>query len=110
MPIETAADLSGNFFSLNDFAVTALYSQNYGQQVPINGIFDRQFMALDTGDGAVTGVSVTFTCRADDLVALLHGKARQVDQLTVDGERWRVVEPQADGTGMVLLVLQKDTP
>lgn len=109
MPIETAADRA-IFLSPGEFGVTALYSQNEGRGIAVNGIFDRQFMALDTGDGAVTGASVTFTCRADDLAPLLHGKARQGDQLTVDGERWRVVEPQADGTGMVVLVLQKDTP
>lgn len=109
MSIETAADRA-TFLSPAEFGVTAFYSQNYGQQVPINGIFDRQFLALDTGDGAVTGVSVTFTCRADDLAALLYGRARQGDHLTIEGERWRVVEPQADGTGMMVLVLQKDTP
>ncbi len=109
MPIETAADRT-IFLSPDEFGVTALYSQNYGPKVPLNGIFDRQFMALDTGDGAVTGVSVTFTCRTDDLAGLLYGKARQGDQLTIEGERWRVVEPQADGTGMLVLVLQKDSP
>lgn len=109
MPIETAADRAA-FFSADDFGVTAAYSQNEAPAISINGIFDRSFMAVDTGDGAVTGVSVSFTCRADDLSQLLHGRARQGDRLTIGGERWLVVEPQADGTGMVTLILQKESP
>lgn len=107
MAVESAADRA-IFVSPDDFGVTASYTQNEGTPVAINGIFDRSFMAIETGDGAVTGVSVTFTCRADDLEQLLYGKSRQGDRVTIDGDRWTVVEPQADGTGMVVLVLQKE--
>jgi len=107
MAVESAADRA-IFVSPDDFGVTASYTQNEGTPVPINGIFDRSFLAIETGDGSVTGVSVTFTCRADDLEPLLYGRARQGDRVTVDGENWTVVEPQSDGTGMVVLILQKE--
>lgn len=107
MPVETAEDRAV-FVSANDFGVTALYSQNHGPLLEIDGILDRQFLAVEAAEGAVTGAAVTFTCRSDDLTPLLYGKARQGDRLTIGDERWRVVEPQPDGTGMVVLVLQKD--
>lgn len=107
MPVESAADRAV-FLSANDFGVVAAYSQNEGRPVSITGIFDRSFLPIDTGEGVVTGVSVTFTCRTDDLKGLVYGKARQGDRLSIDGDRWLVIEPQPDGTGMVVLVLQKE--
>jgi len=107
MAVESAADRA-SFVSADDFGVTALYSQSHGPLFEIDGILDRQFLAIEAAEGAVTGVAVTFTCRSDDLASLLYGKARQGDRLTIGDERWRVVEPQSDGTGMVVLVLQKD--
>lgn len=106
MAVETAVDRA-IFVNADDFGVVAQYSQNEGVAVPITGIFDRQHLAVDTDHGAVSGLAVTFLCRADDLALLRMGKALQGDLLTIDGDRWRVVEPQSDGTGMVNLILQK---
>jgi hypothetical protein len=94
------------FVSAKDFGVVALYSQNDGPETAVTGIFDRQHLAIEAGEAAVTGVSVTFICRADDLAQLTYKRARQDDRLTISGERWRVVEAQPDGTGMVVLVLR----
>lgn len=106
MPVESAADRL-TFVSVDDFGVNAAYSQNDALEVTIPGIFDRQHLAIEAGDGAVTGFAVTFTCRADDLAQLPFQRALQGDWLTIDGERWMVVEPQPDGTGMVMLLLRK---
>lgn len=106
MPVESAADRAV-FVSPMEFGVWAAYSQNQGRELAINGVFDRSFLAIDAGDGTVTGASVTFTCRSEDLSRLAYGRPRQGDRLTIEGERWHVVEPQADGTGMVTLILQK---
>lgn len=107
MPVETAADRLV-FVSAKDFGVVAKYSQNENAEIDVPGIFDRQHLAVDAADASVSGFVVTFMCRADDLTQLTFGKPRQDDRLTIDGERWRVVEPQPDGTGMVMLVLRKD--
>lgn len=106
MPVESAADRL-IFVSADDFGVEAAYTQNEAPEITIPGIFDRQHLAIEAGDGAVTGFAVTFTCRADDLAALPFARAMQGDWLTIDGERWMVVEPQPDGTGMVVLLLRK---
>lgn len=106
MPVESAADRL-NFLSANDFGVSALYAQATGPAITLTGIFDRQHLAIEASDAAVTGFAVTFTCRADDLALLMFGRAQQGDELTIDGERWMVVEPQPDGTGMVMLILRK---
>jgi hypothetical protein len=106
MPVESAADRL-TFVSVDDFGVEAAYSQNDAMVVTIPGIFDRQHLAIEAGDAAVTGFSVTFTCRADDLAQLPLQRSQQGDWLTIDGERWIVVEPQPDGTGMVVLLLKK---
>ena len=108
MPVESAADRA-MFLSVEDFGVVAAYSQNEAPEVAISGIFDRQHLAIDAGEAAVTGLAVTFTCRADDLAQLTFGRALQDDRLRIGAERWRVVEAQPDGTGMVLLLLRKDT-
>jgi hypothetical protein len=105
--IETIADRLV-FVSAKDFGVTARYSQNEGLEIDVPGIFDRQHMAVDAADASVSSFIVTFLCRADDLRHLTFGKPRMDDRLTIEGERWRVVEPQPDGTGMVMLVLRKE--
>jgi len=104
--IESATDRL-IFLSADDFGVTATYQPEVGADIAITGIFDRQHMPIDANEGGVTGFSVAFTCRADDLARLLLGRAVQGDQLVIAGERWMVVEPQADGTGMVVLILRK---
>lgn len=106
MSVESAADRLV-FVSADDFGVTVTYQQQVGPDVEITGIFDRQHLAIEAGEAAVTGFAVTFTCRADDLALLMFNAARQGDQLVVTGERWTIVESQPDGTGMVVLLLKK---
>jgi hypothetical protein len=106
MPVESAANRL-TFLSADEFGVQAAYSQNDAPEVLVSGIFDRQHLAIEAGEAAVSGFAVTFTCRADDLAGLPFGKALQGDWLTIGGERWTVFEPQPDGTGMVTLLLRK---
>lgn len=106
MPVETAADRL-TFLSASDFGVSATYMQATGPSITIPGILDRQHLAVDASEAAVTGFAVTFTCRADDLAQLMFGRAQQGDEIMIGAERWEVVEPQPDGTGMVMLILRK---
>lgn len=106
MSVESAADRL-TFLSTDDFGVTATYQQQVGPDIEITGIFDRQHLAVEAGESAVTGFAVTFTCRADDLAQLMFNAARQGDQLVIGGERWVIVEAQPDGTGMAVLLLKK---
>ena len=107
MPVESSADRAV-FLAAADFGIVAAYSQNEGPEVQVVGIFDRQHLAIEAGEAGVTGFAVTFTCRAEDLAPLTFGKPLQGDRLTIAGERWRIVEPQPDGTGMVTLILRRD--
>lgn len=104
MPVESAADRA---MFLSDFGVTAAYAQGDVPVMMITGIFDRAHLAIEAGDGAVSGFAVTFTCRADDLAQTAAGKALTNDLLTIGCDQWRVDDAQPDGTGMVTLILRK---
>lgn len=102
--VESAADRS---VFLADFGVAALYEQVDAPSMSVKGIFDRAHLAIEAGEGGVSGFAVTFTCRADDLAQLTAGKALTDDLLTIAGEGWRVADSQPDGSGIVTLILRR---
>ena len=103
MAVESAADRAA-FFSLNDFGVSATYTPAGGASVTIAGIFDNDFVALDTAGGvAVAMQQPRFLCRTAQVAAAKEGDALTVDTV---GYTIRVVED--DGTGITTLVLERN--
>jgi len=56
MAVESAADRAV-FFSVDDFGVSATYTPVGGASVTIAGIFDNDFVALDTAGGVAVRCS-----------------------------------------------------
>jgi hypothetical protein len=112
MGVETAADRAV-FVDPQGFGVTASYRiADSDTRFPVNGIFDLEYFAVDVGaQAAVEDQRPRFTCRQDDLPELrAHG-----DDLTIPAGPWGqgglylVQEIHPDGTGMTVLVLEKQS-
>lgn len=83
------------FFKTADFASAATLAG-----APVNGIFDAAY--LEPLGNIVEGVGPAFTCAAADVPAVAQGQTLVVNATTY---KVRGVEP--DGTGVVLLRLEK---
>lgn len=101
MAVESADDRS-YFFAVDDFAVAATYTPAGGVASTVNGVFDNDFVEVDTG-GSVTFAQqqATFMCRTADV-----SNAAEGDAITISGENYIVRVVQPDGTGMTNLILE----
>lgn len=101
MAVESADDRS-YFVAVNDFGVAATYTPAGGAASTVNGIFDNDFVEVDTG-GSVTFAQqqATFMCLTADVSSAAEG-----DAITISGENYIVRIVQADGTGMTNLILE----
>lgn len=104
MAIETATERAV-FFDTDDFATAASYTPSGGSASTVNGIFDSEFIEIDPLSGVgVVSAQPRFACAAADLPA----GAAAGDAITISGTAYTVRELQADGTGVTMLVLEKD--
>ena len=106
MPIETAADRAV-FVSADEFGVGVSYTQGVAAAATFAAIFDNEYLLVDAGEAGVTSVAPALTCRSDDLAMLGAGEARVDDQAVVNGVTYRVSDVRPDGTGMVVLILER---
>lgn len=88
-----AETLSTFFDTESGHAVTATY---YGSDV--DGIFYNDFIL----NGPVQDSAPMFQCAAADVSGVEKG-----DTITIAGTLYEVVEPQPDGTGVIVLVLHE---
>jgi len=103
MAVETAADRA-IFVDVDDFGTAATYTPTGGVAATVNGIFDNDFIEVDTGGGV--GVALQqprFHCRTADVPSAAEG-----DALVVSGVNYTIRIVQDDGTGMTMLVLERD--
>jgi hypothetical protein len=102
MAVETATELAV-FFETNDFAVTATYTPFGGSASSVSGIFDKEYLELDSGGSVAFAINQPrFVC-ATSFVA----NAAEGDSLAVSGKTYKVVVVQDDGTGTTTLVLEE---
>jgi hypothetical protein len=87
------------FLDDDDFAVAATYDG----ATSVTGIFDNDYGAVLGGNAAIAGAVPAFICRAADVAADPRGKA-----LTVSSTAYTVRDFQADGTGMMTLILERN--
>lgn len=101
MAVESADDRS-YFVAVDDFGVAATYTPAGGVASTVNGVFDNDFVEVDTG-GSVTFAQqqATFMCRTADVSSAAEG-----DAITISGENYIVRIVQPDGTGMTNLILE----
>lgn len=103
MAVESAADRA-IFLDVDDFGTAASYTPSGGSAATVNGIFDNDFIEVDAGGGV--GVALQqprFHCRTADVSSGAEG-----DALVVSGVNYTIRIVQDDGTGMTMLVLEKD--
>lgn len=102
MAVETADDRS-IFVGIDDFGVAATYTPSGGVASTVNGIFDNDFIEIDAGGGV--GVAMQqprFHCRTADVPTAAEG-----DALVVNTVSYIIRIVQDDGTGMTMMVLEK---
>jgi len=103
MAVETADDRAV-FVSVDDFGVAATYTPAGGVASTVNGIFDNDFVEVDAGGGvAVALQQPRFHCRTADVSSAAEG-----DALVVSAVNYTIRIVQDDGTGMTMLVLERD--
>jgi len=103
MAVESADDRA-IFVGVDDFGVAATYTPSGGASSTVNGIFDNDFIEVDAGGGV--GVALQqpqFHCRTADVSSASEG-----DALVVSGVNYTIRIVQDDGTGMTMLILEKD--
>jgi hypothetical protein len=83
------------FFNVAEFASAATLNG-----VAVNGIFDRGYLEPIGND--VQSYAPTFLCAAADVPNVAHGQS-----LVVDGDTYKVCGVEPDGTGVVLLRLER---
>ena len=103
MAVESADDRA-IFVGIDDFGVAATYTPSGGAAVTVNGIFDNDFIEVETGAGV--GVALQqprFQCRTADVSTAVEG-----DALVINAVNYTIRIVQDDGTGMTVLVLELD--
>ena len=103
MAVETADDRA-IFVNVDDFGVAASYTPAGGVAATVNGIFDNDFIEADAGGGVTFALQQPrFHCRTADVSSAAEG-----DALVVGGVNYTIRVVQDDGTGMTILVLERD--
>lgn len=103
MAVETADDRA-IFFAVNDFGSAATYTPDGGVASTVNGIFDNDFIEVDTGGGVGFAMQQPrFLCRTADVASAAEG-----DAITISGISYTIRIVQDDGTGITTLVLELD--
>lgn len=101
MTVESSDDLLG---MLSDWD-SAIYTppglpHPSSKSSTISGIFESQFVEF----GGVETYAPTFLCRTADLTDVAHDA-----QLRIESVDYKVKGNQPDGTGMTLLILERQT-
>lgn len=98
-------DFNAAFFS-GAFEEPAVYTPAGGEGATIPVVFRSDYEAAQAPgtDGSVESAAPVATCRESDVPAAAHGST-----LSVRGVTYTVVEIHPDGTGLVDLILSRDS-
>jgi len=99
MAVESAADRA---ILLADFGQSATFTHS-STTTTITGIFDNDFVEVDMGGGVgVVSAEPKFFVRSSDV-----STAVEDDTIVTGGVTYKIKVVQPDGTGMTILVLEK---
>jgi hypothetical protein len=82
-------------------SVTVSYSDDAGEPVEVEGIFDERYVLIDDATAGIQQVTPALFV----LLADLPGEPSEEDRVTIAGTEYRVREVQPDSMGGVLLLL-----
>lgn len=103
MAIESASDLLA-FFTLDDFAVQAVYTAAGKRSLTISGLFDNPAASQSVSDMVdVVIPQPRFTCRTVDVPTISEG-----DKLKVSGIGYTIRVVTNDGEGVTTMMLERD--
>lgn len=102
MAVETAVERA-IFLSTNDFGVSATYTPVGGQASTISGIFDNDYIEVDTGGNVGFAVlQPRFLCQTSSV-----STATENATLVISSTTYKVKIVKPDGVGMTELILEK---
>jgi len=102
MAVETATERA-IFFSADDFGTTATYTPSGGSPTSVKGIFDKDYIAVDSGGSVPIALEQPrFLCATSDVSA-----AAEDDAITIQGTAYLIKVVENDGTGVTILVLEE---
>lgn len=100
MAVESTAD---RIAMLADFGQSVTYTRQGGSATAITGIFDAQFVEVDAGGNVgVAYQQPRLMVRTSDVVSCTEG-----DTFVISGATYISRIVQDDGTGMTMIVLEK---
>lgn len=104
MAVETAADRAAMLDIDYGFAIAATHINEYGIESTVNGIFDNQYFAANSGMGSVAFAESNpiFTGETADFTDIRYG-----DRLEINSVTWIIREIMPDGTGFTELTLER---
>lgn len=68
----------------------------------VNGILDREYVEVETGNFQISGYKPTFTCATEDVASVAVG-----DAVVADGTSYTVAAPPQLDNGVTKLVLKE---
>ncbi|MDZ4678402.1 MAG: hypothetical protein SGI74_12935 [Oligoflexia bacterium] len=93
-----------NKIGVNTFGVLFTYMPNGGSPFVVRGVFKKEFVEVNTGQGIGTAsLHPTLGIRLSDLDA----KPTFGDQVQIGTDLYNIIESQEDGGGGAILILQK---
>ena len=105
MALNLTTDLDFIYGENGDWARSATHINEFGVATTIYGIFDNDYMAVDTGIGSVafSESNPRFYGKTDAFVEIKYG-----DKLEIGADTWIIKEIMPDGTGHTELALEKE--
>jgi len=97
-----SADDRAIFLAVNDFGISATFTHS-STTTTISGIFDNDFIEVDAGGGVGFALQQPkFIARTADV-----STAVEDDTLVISSVTYKIKVRQDDGTGMTVLILEK---
>ena len=90
------------FFDPAGLGVAASFIPAGGSAKTVNGVFEDEYVDIDSGGVGIDGSGPKFICAAADVPGVKQG-----DALIVNAVSYTVADVQPDGSGIVELILRK---
>lgn len=102
MAVETDTERA-IFFDADDFGVAATFTPSGGSATTVNGIFDKDYIAVDAGGSVPVALEEPkFICKTSDVSTAAEG-----DAIVINTVNYTVKVVENDGQGVTTLILEE---
>lgn len=98
-------DLNEGFFNIEEFAIPVTITYKDGYSHIVNAIFDNEYVTVDADAGVEVMSRMPVIWMQETKYKRQYNAGCKV---CVQGVNYQVIEPQPDGTGLLVLVLHHD--